>query len=258
MKSAILLLLVGCLILGCNSNNSETTPSTQVTLTGQIVIYDQTGIPATSSTGIKVTILENQQVQYTNSSGVYTFINVPPGIYNFKFEYKDYPPIFLFDYSVFYADNLGYIGTPDGFGIGPESTSLCNIDSVYYANVHFYNFTEGVFTDSLGCFIFIGSSNQTDSSSAPSVLLIGKQYDQVDYGANSYVDLAYGMAESSPFNFYYFTANFIHNIGFVKGDSIYFRAYPLTSPSFYVDTTTNKKVFPSIGAGSNIVGTVVQ
>ncbi len=263
MKKVLLVLFAVTLVAGCSRKSAVTGTSASTTLSGNIRVYNGLGGMDSNSSGVKVTIVEAQKFEYTDSSGDYTFKDIPPGTYNFKFGYRDYPPMFIPNYSVSYdADNVCAIQNPGGptppqpWGIGPVSTISCDIDSVHEDNIRYYNVFTGEFSNTMGYFVIVGQRS-ADTLLKGLVVILGKKYNQVDYASNNYVFLTYAFVPPTDI-FYPFSINQVHDVGFVKGDSIYFRIYPVSSMSFYADPVTNQKIFPSIGAGSNIVGAVVQ
>lgn len=271
MKNTIIIVFTATVLVGCRKSNPVQPASPPLSLTGHLKLFNSSGPQASNSSGIKVTIMQNQQVQYTDSSGSYMFSNGPPGNYDFRFEYSDYPPIMIPDYKVTYTGDICKIQNPgvatnyDEFGIGPTSTTLCYIDSAKFTNIISWDIFALTRSDA-EWFVVTVTPAQTDTASdlSPSnLLLIGKSVDQVEYSRHAYLDpyseswYVEGALEGLSYVQFQLTINYLESLGFARGDSIYFRAYPLTAPAYYVDSTTGKKVFPSIGKGSNIVGTVI-
>ena len=274
MKKAFVFVLVTCLVMGCKKDNPITTNQSPV-LTGHVYLYDDVGNAVGNMSGIKVTILQSQQTSYTDSLGNYVFDNIPAGTYNFKFEYQNYPPLFIQNYKVAYDNDKAVVDNPeffasstggppqDVFGIAPTASVTSKIDSVWLGNIPYYDLSTGKIVDSSGYTFIFSTTNFKPRGHDCCVLLMGKTYNQVDYTLNKYLLIDCWMqipalnasADGSDFQY---TLNTLHNSGFAKGDSLYIRIYSVSSFSYYFDATNTNRVFPSIGAGSNIVSMVVQ
>lgn len=268
MRRALVILFLATLVAGCRKSNPIVQPAPYTLyLKGNVWLYRGSGVVVSNSSGIKVTIKQTGQVQYTDSSGNYTFENVLPGTYDIEFDYSDYPPVKIPNYGVSYTDTVCQVtGSAEGnfgFGIGPTCTTVAQINSTLLRWVSYFHFFPPSTSDSEAFLVYF-SPIATDTARTLSpfnLLFIGKNAEQVEYSKNDYNDpdwmAVYEPAGGLPFQIFSMTMSYLSSLGFAKGDSIYLRIYPLTTPTYYVDSTTGRKVFPSIGKGSNIIATVI-
>lgn len=242
MKNAIIVLFTATVLVGCRKSNPVQPGSNTLYLKGHIGLYSGPGVIDSNSSGIEVAVLRTRQVQYTDSSGNYTFTNISPGTYQIEFDYSNYPPVIIPNYKVSYTHNVcqvtGSVEAPDfdGFGIGPICTTVPQIDSALLQWQLNYNIFTGVFSDSEVFDVYL-SRTATDTSAILSpfnLLFIGKSAQQVEYSKDDYDDPYFmaiylsGVPQSYASTFFPLTMSYLSSRGFAKGDSIYLRVYPLT------------------------------
>lgn len=250
------------LVIGCKNDNP--TAAAPLVLTGNIKLYDNVGNVEKNMSGIKVTIIENQQAQYTDSLGDYTFKDVPSGTYSFKFEYMDYPVMYIKNYSVRYDNGFTKIKNPiiyyDVFGISPRAAITYHLDSLSYQNIRYYDLFADKYTDSMSYAYNIRCVSMKSHEGNSWIYIMAKKYSELSYAKDNYYIIDYGSntlyMDTLSYTGWHFTYKRIENYGFQAGDSLYVQFIPVTSLSYYIEG--EKKIFPSIGTGSKIVGTIVR
>ncbi len=249
MKYGLILLLVGLFLISCK-DESTSSDNKMYTYKQKIFLLDSISGFVRDQSKVKVTILGSNDSTITDSSGYFSFTNLPLGIYSFVFEYKNYPKYYKYNVSVPVIDSISEKHTYIAFISSPPIHNFI-LDSISFGDVSYANYE----VDSL-IYIHYRRISPVPMNGFNQLVIVSKSSNSLDYSSGLFL-ISRAWIGGSIFTKSSDTLNSTFNYdslkswGFGKGDSVCFKFYPLNSVSYYVDQNTKREVYPYIGSASN-------
>jgi len=252
MNSINKLMIIGAILI-LSSGCKEDTAINQVvvkSINGSVQLLSEYGMPVNNMSGIKVTLLENQTVTYTDSSGNFSFRDLAEyNKVNLKYEYSDYPIYIKQDINLTEGVNEVHWATGQRISLSPKSAVKYSISNISPYNDHGYWFD------------FVGKS-KVKTRNYYMLIVLSKKYTNIDYVTSNYFSfsensMVIAFPDIGVDSIVWYAGKDsvgLRESGFSSGDSLYVRVFPVTSHAWYSDKTTGKYIYPSIGEGSNILG----
>lgn len=245
-------------MLSCKNNSTDTAVNS-VDYIGWVMAIDSLYQPLQSSANIKVTLIQTGQTVLTDSLGHYSFNNITSGIYDFKYEFANYPDYYLQDVKI--ESSTGSVVVADKVTeISPKPITMYRIDSLKIGK-----FSIGEMTFDSALSISISGESPVPLRKFVYLQLISKTKDGLGFDLiqkpilsvyTRLYDSTYSTSKINSTGIYYY--HDLYALGFKKGDSIYFQYYPLCSKANYIEKKSNKIIYPYIGLASNVVSTVMK
>jgi Carboxypeptidase regulatory-like domain len=251
------LLFISVLFYSCKHNTTEPVATVHDYI-GWVIVSDSTGDPIKNFSNVKVTIVQTGAITYSDSTGHYKFTNLPAGTYDFLYEYKDYPK-FYFENVTLNGANGSVIQANDLDDVSPKATHSFILDSTSYGLTYSSNNVNPDTTLTLWSRRF----NSFPIRYSSRVCIISKSQLNLDFLSGQYDKMIYAFQFSifdrtvdtlwDDFQF-----DSLKAWGFKTGDSICIKYYSVNSVSYYIDKTTGKTIFPSLGSESNSYATKIK
>ncbi len=240
-------------LICCKDNASG--PAALLDYRGWVILSDSLDEPLSNHSGVKITVVQTGATARTDSSGHFLLHDLPQGIYDLKYEYSNFPAFYLEDLAI-NGPAGSLIAATDITELSPLPIHTFVLDSVS----HDVEFTENG-SDSVLIVFFHGLSPL--ATRRFNRVLISNKTPIPDYHSGNYRTIV-GTNETwiTPMNstasLYPLSYSKLFTAGYRIGDSIYVRFYPLCSTAYYIDRATSRRVYPFIGAGSNILATTIR
>jgi hypothetical protein len=223
-----------------------------------VLLSDSTCEVSKNTSGVKVTVVETGSTIYADSTGHYEFTGLSSGNYDFRLDYENYPEFYWQD-VVLTGINGTVIRANDGVVLSPKATHTFVLDSAIYTLTYSTNNVNPDTTLTL----YFRRFNSFPIRYSNHLCIISKSQSNLDYLSGKYDKLVYADYSSL---FYRtidtlwegFQYDSLKVWGFKSGDSLCIKYYALNSTSFYVDRSTGRMVFSSLGNGSNVYATKLK
>ncbi|NNV56413.1 hypothetical protein GD597_13160 [Panacibacter sp. KCS-6] len=228
-----LVLVLGCIALAVACNKSDFVPNggSNEKLNGSVKLYDDLGNPIISN-GMTVSLQGTSYSTVTDSSGKYSFKNLPFGTYTLVFTKQGFGTYKLDTFR--FADNFSDtpVLAPEKILGAMATTSISNLS---------------ITIDTLADTIKIISTVQppANADTARGIRLFFGSTQAVSATAyNSFSGLYKAKQATGSARFSY--ADF-YSLGYRTGDSVYVKSYGESLvPNDYIDISTGKSVFPNV------------
>jgi hypothetical protein len=250
LNSLILFILI--LNFGCKKD--DIVDPKQLELKGVIELVNEVGTPDINKSNIKVTLLENNKVVNTDSSGEFVITNISKSpYYNLRCEFNDCP--------VTYVRNMRFeneTGIITAYNSNPASGNKIVVSPIAKINVEIDSLTLAF--DSTRYTIYCTGYSTMSVYNNYILIEVSDSYGSIIKSDNQLNIENYWFTQWTPsdgttktHSTVFVFVNDLKNRGFNNGDSLYFKIYPITSFFNYQDSVTSKAIFPSRNKGSNIV-----
>ena len=253
-----LFLLVMIFYSSCKDNSTSPEVNTYHTYIGWVFVADSIGqVTANKNSEVKITLLETGATVFTDSSGHYTYQNLPTGTYNFKYEYSNYPIYYFQDVALNGED--GSILHSNGSEISPRSIWDLIIDSTSYGTT----WSSGKSAPDKSIIVYFTRISPKITSNTSWLWIMSKSANDLDYSKGQYLLIEGWWSGSitpslSSSIFHHVMYDSLRAKGFQQGDSVCIKLYSLNSISYYIDRNSGKRIYPSIGTESKIMSTILK